>query len=235
MNLLFALSDTLVDDDEGVRTQGAAIATRLLFSTQQAPARTESVIPSAAHEMLVHFMRAEYRHAPEFCGPAISRLIGRRGGDGRIEHGSFPSIRRILEEEEQKTAELFRVEEQNLYVDPVREARQWATVLGTVDSVDPSAAVALEEWVADSIHEMRESELVAKRSSSEGPAFTTGVLMAGEQLFLAAALAIKWRRRGEAIPWTRDVEGGLLDLCDWFVANQLGYEPWLRMIRQALQ
>ncbi|KAF1812658.1 hypothetical protein P152DRAFT_482135 [Eremomyces bilateralis CBS 781.70] len=243
VELLFAISDTLVDDDEDVRAEGATIATRLLRSKKMCSVHIGLMIPSMAHEVLVSFMGVECRWLPEFCGPAIMRMVGQRGGEAVLRQSDFPSIRQILEEEGHKTAELFHVEAQNLYIDRVCEAKRWSTVLDgmQIGAVDPGSALLLEEWVADSMKEMRRSELVARHSSSGlTPSFTTEVLLVGMQLFIAAATVIEWRRRERSmnqlrIPWKRDVEGSLRELYDWFMSTQCGHELWLEKIRESLR
>ncbi|KAL8329312.1 hypothetical protein RB597_004850 [Gaeumannomyces tritici] len=122
---LLALYDTLNDDDEEIRDVGAAAATpvlgRLLVPVQ------------AADELLERMTAASAACSTEFANHAVLRALGetRIRADPGPGPGQPPVARRPgdqLREALMFDDSLFVVEEQNLFVDEVREARRWAGV-----------------------------------------------------------------------------------------------------------
>ncbi|TVY81647.1 tRNA (cytidine(32)-2'-O)-methyltransferase non-catalytic subunit TRM732 [Lachnellula suecica] len=102
---LFALYDTMNDDDDEIRELGASAVTSLTGN---------SSTPLQARQDLANWMSIEYRNSAEFASEVLMRTIGK-------EKPRFPSS---LDRDDS----LFVEESLNLFVDEVREIRLWAGV-----------------------------------------------------------------------------------------------------------
>ncbi|KAL8420035.1 hypothetical protein RB594_002984 [Gaeumannomyces avenae] len=122
---LLALYDTLNDDDEEIRDVGTAAAT---------PVLGRLLVPVQAADELLERMTATFAAcSAEFANHAVLRALGetRIRADPGPGPGQPPVARRPgdqLREALMFDDSLFVVEEQNLFVDEVREARRWAGV-----------------------------------------------------------------------------------------------------------
>ena len=131
--LLSALYESLIDDDDEVRSAAATAASALTGTT--------AIAPTAA-DNLVHWLREHYAgRSDEFAARVVSRMVG--------QPYSADSLRPVPAAEMLRTAmdfddSLFAAEEQNLFVDEVRETGRWR---GALVAGESSSGRCLEEWV----------------------------------------------------------------------------------------
>lgn len=117
---LIALYDTLNDDDDEVRELGAQIVSSIVG---------KPLIPLAACEEFAEWLRLKYPQDQMFSWNIICRITG---SDEFIFHGAYAGL--CLPEDQLSAAmkqddALFVEEEQNLFIDEVREAKLWSEVL----------------------------------------------------------------------------------------------------------
>jgi hypothetical protein len=168
LQIWIALYDALNDDDDDVREVAALSAAPLLGR--------RIVAAEAADEMLQFLLQTS--STAEFRSIVVGRMVGHSSVVSPSETGShFPEatdpwqpfaaqLKSALAIEDA----LFAVEEQNLYVDPVRETERWAEVfvalfenrastLAIKDTAGDEAAVgrevnALQDWIMAGLHEL---------------------------------------------------------------------------------
>lgn len=158
--------DILFDDDEDVRDQGAVAVSTLLSAaaskTKLQNAGSISLMPSAASSKLLQFIVTEYESSKVFWIDAVRRLAGgislfRLGpvevptnlGENSTDlvESSFIAKNRILlrlrpvrdmiQEARRQDTVLFVEEKANLFVDPVRDAKNWADALAELHPSSP--------------------------------------------------------------------------------------------------
>ncbi|WYZ40214.1 hypothetical protein EsH8_IV_000555 [Colletotrichum jinshuiense] len=142
---LVALYDALNDDDDEVRDM-ASLSAKHILSQPLAPL-------DAASRLLTH-IAATYRDVPAFHALLASRLTGQPQQDpaGEWEPASAQLTAALRFDDS-----LFAIEEQNLFIDEVRESKRWAAVLRDVFSAPASASVddrkttALTQWACDGL------------------------------------------------------------------------------------
>ncbi|RYO81329.1 hypothetical protein DL766_004480 [Monosporascus sp. MC13-8B] len=140
---LLALYDALNDDDEEVRAAAAQAAAPVLGG------RPTASVEAAAR--LLAWLRGRYGSDAEFRAHAAGRVIGHAarvpGAEG--EGAAWVPAERQLRAAMRFDGALFVVEEQNQYVDEVREARRWRDVLlfppSSLANSDPGLR-ALAAW-----------------------------------------------------------------------------------------
>ncbi|KAF3063498.1 tRNA (cytidine(32)-2'-O)-methyltransferase non-catalytic subunit TRM732 [Daldinia childiae] len=230
---LIALYDALNDDDDEVRAAAAAVATPLLSN--------QRLISVEAGRRLLHWLLAHYGHVDEFRAHVACRLTGN--------HPSSPSSSRVPPEQghtsikpstanrllegwipaESQLTEamrfddsLFVVEEQNLYVDEVREAHRWINIFSSLPQQSSSeATAALSQWCLSGLETLSR---IAAAESTDGPlgwtskpevfAICARILVSGTALAAAGDEQIgdavrRFRDEG----WRTEVSGLLLGMC----------------------
>ncbi|KAB8289792.1 hypothetical protein EYC80_010425 [Monilinia laxa] len=117
---LITLYDTLNDDDDEVRELGAEIVSSIVG---------KPLIPLAACEEFAEWLRLKYPQDQMFGWNIICRITG---SEEFIFHGSYAGLSspedQILSAMKQDDA-LFVEEEQNLFIDEVREVKLWGHIL----------------------------------------------------------------------------------------------------------
>ncbi|KAA8564146.1 hypothetical protein EYC84_012123 [Monilinia fructicola] len=117
---LITLYDTLNDDDDEVRELGAEIVSSIVG---------KSLIPLAACEEFAEWLRLKYPQDQMFGWNIICRITG---SEEFIFHGSYAGLSspedQISSAMKQDDA-LFVEEEQNLFIDEVREVKLWSNIL----------------------------------------------------------------------------------------------------------
>jgi hypothetical protein len=151
---LFALYDALNDDDDEIRDIAAVASKEILGG---------SMIPMQAADSLLAWLGPRYETSQQFASLVTGRMTGR----------NFLSMTtRVVEAEELLTSwvpaatqlsrslvfddALFVIEEQNLYIDKVREAERFRQVLlsiiktsGAVEAHAAASVAALKVWTMD--------------------------------------------------------------------------------------
>ncbi|KAL8370390.1 hypothetical protein RB595_000658 [Gaeumannomyces hyphopodioides] len=144
---LLALYDTLNDDDEEIRDVGAAAA---------APVLGRLLVPVRAADKLLERMTASFAaDSTEFGNHAVLRALGET--KLHADPGAGQPIARPgdqLQEALTFDDSLFVIEEQNLFVDEVREAQRWAGVVARLPvGCDRGAGMLgdLRDWAAQGL------------------------------------------------------------------------------------
>ncbi|KAL9102416.1 MAG: hypothetical protein Q9163_002437 [Psora crenata] len=154
LQVYLALYDTLIDDDEEVREEGAKVVSSLSFVRHRESGNNIGIYglsPPAAKKALQLYLVREYRQSSEFWAEACLRLTGliahleisakvpgpdhdTLGTGGQPLHYQIKvlkenSVYQLYEEATRQQNVVFEEEKQNLYMDPGREAQVWADVL----------------------------------------------------------------------------------------------------------
>ncbi|QSZ28922.1 hypothetical protein DSL72_003429 [Monilinia vaccinii-corymbosi] len=117
---LITLYDTLNDDDDEIRELGAEIVSSIVG---------KPLIPLAACEEFAEWLRLKYPQDQMFGWNVVCRITG---SEDFIFHGAYAGL---CSPEDQLSAAmkqddaLFVEEEQNLFIDEVREANLWSNIL----------------------------------------------------------------------------------------------------------
>ncbi|ESZ93537.1 hypothetical protein SBOR_6079 [Sclerotinia borealis F-4128] len=134
---LITLYDTLNDDDDEVRELGALIVSSIVG---------KPLIPLAACEEFAEWLRLKYPQDQMFGWNIICRITG---SDEFIFHGAYAGL---CSPEDQLSAAmkqndaLFVEEEQNLFVDEVREAQIWSNLLSRHFKMMENDGTGEEHW-----------------------------------------------------------------------------------------
>lgn len=215
------LYDVLFDDDEDVRDQGAVAASILLSATASNNTTQNaggiSLTPSAASSKLLQYIVTEYKDSELLWVDGVRRLTGaiplfRLGG---IEATSNPedstdsverpftarnriplelrSVRDMLQEARRQDTALFVEEKANLFVDPVKEAKNWADAVAELNpcSFDPCLVSEIATWSIDGLTSLIE----IAESQEDGPLGWTSkpdVFALGMRIILTAKVCIRF-------------------------------------------
>ena len=139
--VFMCLYDSMVDDDEDVRYEGAAIAMAIVKMSRniKGDGRVFRVSPPSAKSRFLSFLMQHYEATIELRGLAIARSFGltsladwkffnsvlARTIDTRINRPQGLISEFEYFDENVDNAVLFEEESSNLYVDPYREAQTW--------------------------------------------------------------------------------------------------------------
>ncbi|KAI1492499.1 hypothetical protein F5X96DRAFT_626647 [Biscogniauxia mediterranea] len=182
---LLALYDALNDDDDEIREAAAAAA---------APILGQTLVPIEAGDRLVRWLSARYARDETFRAHVASRMIGASSYPSYPSSPSsssplllfttttsssssphppwIPPAAQLLADALRPDDSLFVVEEQNLYVDEVREARRWSAAYVAVTSLLPpspsttTVRYQLEAWLLAALREL--TRLAADSSEENG-------------------------------------------------------------------
>ena len=214
LDVCFCLYNTLIDDDEEIRDQGASIVSWVLSepssNTMPKDVGSLSLSPIAANARLLDFFVSSYGDSTALCIEALRRLNGMRCLESltpldRQDNSNskeplilqLTPLKSLLAIARREDTALFVEEKQNLFVDEVQEAERWAGVLQRLSSVAISSRIALEmeTWVLDGL------AILIDTASNEfdGPlGWTTkpAVFTLGMQAILAAEVMFCWSRNG---------------------------------------
>ena len=177
------LYDTLIDDDEDVRDQGALTTSSLLSAVDNRHSHDRSTNYSlsapAAKRRLLQFLEDNYRTSTCMSAKAVERLTGQQlahyaGNLSQKSQALSPvtafKLRPVIDiflEAQRPQEGVFAEEKQNLYVDAVQEAELWASTLVRLDpdAKSASATGALELWTTEGLSYL----LTTLRNVEDGP------------------------------------------------------------------
>ena len=204
-----------MDDDEDVRNQGARVVSKILSVTTSPAAdkgtTTMSLSPPAAKKGWLGFLCESYRGSMLLCMESVRRLTGMGldstsaiilDNEPQVEEGkSALHLRPVVDIslEARKTSTVVFVEErQNLYIDTVSEAEDWAELLCCLDhnAWHSSLASDLETWTMEGLAHILEilqhSTDGALSPTSKPEVFTlyTRVLLAAKVLIMRGGLQV---------------------------------------------
>ncbi|KAK5990266.1 tRNA (32-2'-O)-methyltransferase regulator TRM732-like protein [Cladobotryum mycophilum] len=139
---LLALYDTLNDDDDEVRDVGSETVRSILG---------QLLAPMEAANRLLQWLAQHFSNSSAFKSIVTSRIVGERGGTA-VAGCPWTSAEDQLAAALEFDDSLFAVEEQNLFVDEVRETERWINVLEGLNWESGDATLAkLDEWVRDGL------------------------------------------------------------------------------------
>ena len=215
LRIYLAIYDTLLDDDDDVRSKGAAIVSWIL-SDPIKPESGEPLIgdvslcPPAAVVWLLEFMCTSYGYSERFFAECISRLTGMNLVDSTKSYNASDAqcsmdnlslylipVRNLLTVARKEDSSLFVEEKQNLYKDPVQEAERWAGAIHLLSPLtfQPRFASQFERWALEGL------ECLTKVASNEldGPLGWTSkpeVFVLGMRVLKAVEVVKTWAGQG---------------------------------------
>ncbi|KAI1378260.1 putative death-receptor fusion protein-domain-containing protein [Hypoxylon crocopeplum] len=226
---LLALYDALNDDDDEIRAAASSAATPILSN--------QRLISVEAGRRLLRWLVIHYGAADEFRAHVACRMAGHTPSPPPDPRN--PSIDTLLAgwtPTEAQLAEamrfddsLFVIEEQNLYVDEVREAHRWRGVFASLPSPSSSLSVScsaieatLSRWTLAGLQTLTR---IAKAEGRDGPlgwtskpevfAICARVLVSGSALAVAGDTGVRGElRRFRDEGRGAEVHGLLLGMCD---------------------
>lgn len=217
-----ALYDSLLDDDEDVRDQGARVASRILSEPPSGISNNSipnlSLSPPAARDRLLRSLCEGFRDSIALCVESARRLTGMgsapdsasakmhckpqtKQGQSTLRLRTIPEL--SLEARTTSTV-VFVEERQNLYIDTVSEAESWAELLSRLEpEAWPSSLVSeLEAWTVEGlayILEILETGLDGALSPTSKPevfALFTRVLLTAKVLVMRFGVHVSSKGMG---------------------------------------
>ncbi|KAF9875574.1 hypothetical protein CkaCkLH20_06955 [Colletotrichum karsti] len=148
---MVALYDALNDDDDEVRDLASVSAKHIL---------SQPLAPLDAADRLLSHISTHYAAASSFRALLAGRMTG------QTEQTAWTSAEAQLTEALRFDDSLFAIEEQNLFVDEVREARRWAAVFDSV-AVSGGGDDRLARWTVDGLDAL--FKLAKEVHTDDGP------------------------------------------------------------------
>lgn len=152
---LLATYNTLIDDDDEIRDVGALAAAFL--TSPDARAHPQPLVAVDAADALISWIQRHFGHTNEFRAYVACRLVGDpliALDIGVQDLSAWASPGQLFARALEVDESLFAVEEQNLFIDEVRETQRWAGVFRSVprdfDEVDGDGGAARKVLVMDS-------------------------------------------------------------------------------------
>lgn len=142
--ILLALYDTLNDDDEEVRDLGSDAFKHI---------SGVSLVPIEAAGRLLQWLAVTFGEQTDFRAVVASRIVGQPAISSTGAEELWKPAGEQLAEALKFDDSLFAVEEQNLFIDEVRETKRWAEVFNTLSwpEKDDAALKRLSEWVSGGV------------------------------------------------------------------------------------
>jgi hypothetical protein len=185
------LYDMLNDDDNEIRDQAAAVASRLLRAQGVQSAR-KNAVPMITIQRLGRFLATSYSDSAELCREALRRLTGTCNGV----FSSQPFAKTLAQARSETTA-LFVQEKQNLYKDDALDVTFWASVLRTLSTraTRPKHVMQAKRWVLEGLAALTETARL-ERDGSLGWTTKTEVFVLGVRVLCAADVLLRWNYQG---------------------------------------
>ncbi|KAJ4170239.1 hypothetical protein NW754_006379 [Fusarium falciforme] len=178
---LLALYDSLNDDDDDVRDVGSAAVKSILG---------QALVPIEAANRLLSWLSQRFGHDSTFRQVVVRRIMG----DARFPtpESHTASVSDQLQNAMKFDDSLFVIEEQNLFVDEVRETQRWVSIYENLswEAKDP-ALEALTVWSNAGIDEMR--RLVGEEDGPLGYGSKPEVFAILSRVVYASAALVKER------------------------------------------
>lgn len=149
--VILALYDALNDDDDEVREAGSAAARSILG---------QSLAPLEASSRLLQWLAQHFGSSTEFKAVVASRITGHRALVAVDQPWRSPAAQ--LDAALRSDDSLFAVEEQNLFIDEVRETNRWAAVFQSLDwdeqgsEEDSKILGKLDEWICNGLAQIQQ-------------------------------------------------------------------------------
>jgi hypothetical protein len=179
---LLALYNTLIDDDDEIRDVGAAAAA-LVTSPDPHAHSPQPLVAVDAADALLSWLWERFGHTNEFRAYVACRLVGDpliALDIGVQDLAAWASPAQLFAEALEVDESLFAVEEQNLFIDEVRETQRWADVFKALprdyDQTEGDGGVARKVLVMDSSLDALKGwvekalgALIAQAGNDDGP------------------------------------------------------------------
>jgi hypothetical protein len=192
---LIALYDTLNDDDDEIRDGGANVVSHLLGSHQA---------PLAASTKLLEWLYQKFGKTQAFRSALMRRIAnGNNKAIGMIEPAEQQLTAAMLDDES-----LFVEEEQNLYIDEIREAIAWTSLIAATESpLSDEETSQMSSWAEDGLHTL--ARLAETNDGPFGWSSKPRVFAICMTIILAANAIITHQNRNSVMVETedRDVKG----------------------------
>ena len=209
--MYLVLCNTLEDDDEDIRDQGARVVSAILsmttFPATDRDNSSPSLSPPAAKKKLLHFICDGHRNSMLLCVESARRLTGTssalnsaladmQNDELQAKQGEYTLHLRPVADiflEAQTTSNVVFVEErQNLYLDTVTEAEGWAELLSKLDpeAWPLSLVSAFEHWTAEGLAYIIE-DLQTDIDGAQIPTSKAEVFSLFTRVLLAARVLIR--------------------------------------------
>jgi hypothetical protein len=202
-----ALYDGLVDDDDEIRQVAACAASGVTGTYAEA---------STAGDGLVQWLWEHFGDTEEFKARAVCKMAGQPYAEPLLLTPAEDQFRKALDFDDS----LFAAEEQNLFIDEVRETRRWQRAYEMLNPSDNQPAFdCLSRWVEAGL-----SHLVGLTQKEDGPLGWTSdqhVFAVCARVLLCAVTVAKFGKGGGimgllkefvALGETRKIHGSLLDM-----------------------
>lgn len=134
---LLALYDALNDDDDEIRHAAAAATTSIVG---------KGVASLEAANLLVDWISRSFNHVEAFRSAVICRMAGQQISPDSTDQ-TWTSAEKLLGEAMRFDDTLFAVEEQNLFIDEIRESKRWRRIFkGLSYAPEEEAHKRLQDW-----------------------------------------------------------------------------------------
>ncbi|KAL7937700.1 putative death-receptor fusion protein domain-containing protein [Trichoderma chlorosporum] len=147
--VIIALYDAINDDDDEVREAGSTAARNILG---------QNLAPLEASARLLQWLAQHFGSSADFKAIVAGRVTGHRASIAGDQPWGSPGAQ--LDAALRSDDSLFAVEEQNLFIDEVREANRWAAVFQNLEwddrrPEDGKVLDRLDAWICDGLAEMQ--------------------------------------------------------------------------------
>ena len=178
--------DCLLDDDEDVRAIGSQVAVRIVKGLDVVT-ESDDVVPDVAAHMLTSYMRSTFSDSAILAFGCCRRILGQHVSPQM----SYPE--RLLQRALQADTTLFGEEKQNLYLDEIKEAQLWSSVLNSTSKGACSRELVdtLNSWAMEGI-ECLTTKAEVEEDGALGWATNPEVLTLGMRVLCTIDVLLSW-------------------------------------------
>ena len=234
-DVCMVLCDALIDDDGDIRNNAAKTVPTIfpLDSTTEtiSPGKRLSLMPSVALDKMFSFLAAHYKDSRLLFLEGFSRITRARTADMAEENKDTTddpclsstlrlkwrvvSVKEMLNLVMMPDTSLFVEEKQNLFVDDVQDAQNWARALRKLqgNSIDEDTTSELHQWVAMGLHTLVENAQ-KEDSGALGWSFVPDVFAIGMRVLFAAEVLLDWTAKDYHQTDSEDIRRGLQSLAE---------------------
>lgn len=230
--MMLIIYDLTNDGDDEIRHTGAESALNMLSDSSEDRQRNRVPTPPVARQMICSSLMRTARNSKLF----VLELLKRCTGTSLDRPQKVKPVEALLDEMSNERDVLFAVEKQNLYVDAVRDAKNWSRALKNVEFRCLGREVLAEftGWCLDGLTALK-TRATAERDGPLGWSSKSEVFSLGMQVIYATDVLVNWRSKSKWVPVKGcEVRQQLLDL------YQIGDEMelhclWLREVETILK
>ncbi|KAF2400727.1 hypothetical protein EJ06DRAFT_529838 [Trichodelitschia bisporula] len=218
----------LNDDDEEVREIGSLTAKDLLSRSGHPQ---KDMVSLVASQRLAEHLSRSYPDSPYLATEAVKRLLG-----CALETKFIPSADERFSEATAENSDLFAVEKQNLFVDEIREADVWASVLRklSAQAIPNELAKSLFSWTCEGLT-LLVSWAKAHHDGALGWASKPEVFIFGMQVIHAADVLEHWQRNNNQLGILASVLKNLFEELACVGQTKALHPSWMEMIEEMLE